>query len=84
MTRHEFFLKRLEMLKLYEGNSDYEGKIGCCVEQLSQILQAQGHAGLSEKITLRAFNELYSEWENYGQIAADSMFKGDYDKEKQK
>jgi hypothetical protein len=74
MTRHEFFLKRLKMLNLYDGHSDYEGKIGCCVEQLSGILQRQAHSGMSEKITLNVFNELYSEWEAYGQVAPDDMF----------
>ena len=75
MTRHEFFKKRLEMLDLYSGRSDYEGKIGCCVEQLSELLQKQGHSGVSEQIVLKVFNELVSEWEAYGQIAADVMFK---------
>ena len=65
-TRHEFFIRRLKELELYEESSDYDGLIGQWVEELSIIFAAQGHSGMSAEITLGVFRQLFEEWKQGG------------------
>jgi len=75
MTRHEFFQHRLHMIGLYDKDCDPVMRVGPAVEQLSLVLQQQGHSGLSLSYTMRVLTELMEEWENYGQVAPDAMFE---------
>ena len=62
MTRHEFFIKRLKELGMYDDDSDYNGMIGKAIEELSDVFGNQGHSGMSAQITMGLFNQLMDEW----------------------
>lgn len=61
-TRHQFFIKRLEQLGMYDKDSDYNGAIGRAVEGLSAEFASYGHSGSSAVLTLRLFNMLMAEY----------------------
>ena len=61
-TRHEFFKRRLEELGLYDEDSDYNGMIGKCIEELSKTFANQGHSGQSAVIVVGVFNQLMQEY----------------------
>ena len=62
-NRHEFFMRRLRELGLYDHDSDCEGMIGYAVEELSATFSKQGHSGMSAEVTLTIFNQLMTEWQ---------------------
>ena len=63
-NRHEFFVRRLKELGMYDADSDYGGVIGKSVEALSGVFQNQRNNGWSAEITLGLFNQLFKEWNN--------------------
>lgn len=63
-SRHDFFIRRLGELGLYDPDSDYGGMIGKAVEDLSLSWSKQGHSGMSAEITLEVFNELMGEYDH--------------------
>ncbi len=65
-TRHQFFIKRLKEMGLYDKDSDYDGMIGQAVEKLSETFALEGHSGMSAIITLGVFNQLMEEYNNFG------------------
>ena len=70
MNRHEFFIKRLTELGMYDADSDYNGMIGKAIEELSEVFSKQGHSGMSAEVTIGLFNQLFEEWklpETHGQ-----------------
>lgn len=66
MNRHEFFVKRLKEMGLYDEDSDYRGMIGRCIEKLSEVFSCQGHSGGSAYVTRAVCNQLMDEWEQVG------------------
>ena len=65
MARHEIFIERLKELGMYDKDSDYNGMIGKCVEELSKTFSNQGHSGTSAETTLQLFNQLIFEYGCY-------------------
>lgn len=63
-SRHEYFVKRLKELGMYDADSDYNGMIGKAIEELSMKFAMQGHSGMSSKVTMELFNQLMKEWES--------------------
>jgi hypothetical protein len=61
-TRHEFFIRRLLELGVYDKDADYDGLLGKWVEELSYTFSTQGHSGMSAAITLGLFNQLMNEY----------------------
>lgn len=61
--RHQFFIKRLKELGMYDKDSDYDGMIGKAVEELSATFAGQGHSGMSANITCELFMQLMREYE---------------------
>ena len=61
-TRHQFFIKRLKELGMYDIDSDYDGKIGYYIEDISATFANQGHSGQSAMITISLFNQLMMEY----------------------
>ena len=62
-TRHEFFKRRLRELGMYGKDCDYTAMIGRAVEELSEVLDNQGHDGISASIISGLFNQLMDEYE---------------------
>lgn len=60
--RHHFFKERLKKMGLYEKESDYEGKIGKWVEEISEVIAKQGHSGMSVAVTMGVLIQLMNEW----------------------
>ncbi len=65
MSRHEFFVKRLHELGLYDKDSDYEGMIGKAIEELSEVFAKQGHSGFSAMMVLGIWNQLFDEYNKW-------------------
>lgn len=61
-TRHEFFIRRLKELGLYDEDSDYNGRIARYVEELSNVFEYQGHSVMSASLTMEVFNKLMIEY----------------------
>lgn len=61
-TRHQYFIKRLKELGMYDADSDYEGMIGKAVEELSATFATQGHSGFSAGLTMYMFTTLMDEY----------------------
>lgn len=62
-NRHTFFMRRLAEMGLYDADSDYGGKIGYCVEQLSDAFAKQRHSGQSAGMVMRLFFQLMAEYD---------------------
>jgi hypothetical protein len=65
-VRHQFFIKRLHELGMYDKDSDYEGMLGQAVEELSATFAKQGHSGFSAVVTVGLFNQLMDEYNKQG------------------
>ena len=61
-TRHEFFIRRLKEMGLYDKDSDYGGLVGKWVEELSKTFADQRHSGESAATTRAVFNQLMDEY----------------------
>ena len=61
--QHNFFIRRLNEIGLYDKDSEYSGLIGKSVEELSKVFSTQGHYGRSAIITLGVFRQLLKEWD---------------------
>lgn len=61
-ARHDFFVKSLKELGLFDKGSDYDRMIGRSIEELSKVFSKQGHTGRSAKITTEIFSKLMDEW----------------------
>lgn len=64
MTRHEYFVKRMKELGVYDEDSDYGGMIGKSVERMSITFGLEGHSGMSATITNQLWNQLMREWDD--------------------
>lgn len=62
-SRHDYFVRRLKELGLYDKDSDYEGEIGRSIEELSLVFSKQGHSGMSAVVTMAVWNQLFDEWD---------------------
>ena len=62
ITHHEYFKKRLEDLRMIDSNSNSNGIIGQCIENMSEAFRDAGHSGQSSIITIQLFNQLMKEW----------------------
>ncbi|MCJ7760895.1 hypothetical protein MUP59_07135 [Candidatus Bathyarchaeota archaeon] len=63
-NRHEYFIRRLKEIGMYDGDSDYDGEIGTVVEKMSEAFSSYGHSGGSAHVTMGIFNQLMTEWES--------------------
>ncbi len=63
-SRHEYFIRRLKELGLYDSGSDYDGAIGTVVEKMSEAFSSYGQSGGSAHVTMGVFNQLMAEWES--------------------
>jgi len=63
-TRHEYFVRRLKELGMYDDDSDYDGELGTVIERMSEAFGTYGHSGGSAHVTMGVFNQLMTEWEN--------------------
>jgi hypothetical protein len=63
-NRHEYFIRRLKELGMYDDDSDYDGELGTVVEKMSEAFSSYGHSGGSAHVTMGVFNQLMTEWES--------------------
>ena len=61
--RHEFFVRRLKELGVYDKDADYGGLLGQWIEELSFAMSKQRHSGQSFVLTVQLFIQLCEEWE---------------------
>ena len=63
-TRHEYFVRRLKELGMYDDDSDYDGELGAVIERMSEAFGTYSHSGGSAHVTMGVFNQLMTEWES--------------------
>ena len=62
-TRHAIFAKRLTEEGMFDYDSDGNGMIGKCIEELSMVLATQRHSGGTVSSTIGLFMQLMGEYD---------------------
>ena len=87
MTEYERELQELKIARFFDEDSDYDGDIGRCVEELLNVFKSQGHSGFSAARTAEVFATLVDgkvliplkgtpdEWMDASEYCGESTFQ---------